>query len=36
MNYLIPAIRQVEERLADHDAVTAVAQSTLANPAAAD
>jgi MFS transporter, DHA3 family, macrolide efflux protein len=36
VNYLIPAIRQVEERLADHDTVTAVAQSTLGTPAAAD
>ena len=36
VSYLMPAIRQVEERLADHDLVTAVAQPTPAAPAAAD
>ena len=34
VSYLMPAIRQVEERLADHDLVTAVAQPTPAAPAA--
>ncbi|MFO7538226.1 MAG: hypothetical protein R6X32_09215 [Chloroflexota bacterium] len=36
VSYLMPAIRQVEERLPDHDLVTAVAQPIPATPAAAD
>jgi hypothetical protein len=36
VSYLVPAIRQVQERLADRDLVTAVAQPTPATPAAAD